>query len=155
MQRTVTNGEMKGERFQSRGADSPPELATKALAAVTGEKKAICRCVGDGPGGREDVAVQVKFGGETRCVRLDTGARFVWVDQGWFEGHSGVWVADSSRAVTADGKDMAVCGKGKLILSSGDSLFWKQCGWLLVCRPSFCSGANFGNGTAFSWIWGQ
>ena len=36
------------------------------------------------------------------------------VDREWFEGHGGVWEADRSHAVTADGRDMAVCGKGNL-----------------------------------------
>ena len=65
-------------------------------------------CANDGPVGREDVAVQVDIGGDPFWVRLDTGARSVWVDRGWFEDHDGVWATDCSRAVTADENEMAV-----------------------------------------------
>ena len=122
-QGNATRGEREGQRLESRGAVAPQELASKALVARTAEQEAVCRCIGGCPGGSEDVAVRVQVGKDTLWVPLDTGARSLWVDREWFEDHSGVWEAEYSCAVTADGKDMVVCGKGQLSFRLWGGLF--------------------------------
>ena len=85
----------------------------------------------------------MEVGGEALWVPLDTGARSVWVDREWFEGHGGVWEADCSHAVTADGRDMDVCGKGKLNFK-----LWGQ-PFMETVRVASCLPSNLLLGSQF------
>ena len=89
-------GERGGRRLQPRGASVPTELAASGGPGHYRSER-ICRCVGSNRRSKEDVVVRVGVGTDAVWVPLDTGARSIWVERGWFEQHGGTWEKEIRR----------------------------------------------------------
>ncbi len=61
-----------------------------------------------------DVAVHVEEFGKELWAPIDTAARSVWVDRGWFVDNAGVVEADDGTATAADGTELPVAGRGTM-----------------------------------------